>query len=798
MTVPFHPRPNDPDPDHLNKLLDAMRSGTRAPDAASPETPEAAALADAAGQLRGLVRRADAPAAAWLDDHPLHNRWEDIMSTAFPAAPPAAATSEAFAPSAPVSNRTRKMAGPPAENRLNAWLSAAIVALMLLGTVGGAWWLGPGDNGPSDDGRTRLAAVTRDEATPEPVWPTPLTPEEAPWIAAITPDQCTSEPMSYEEYAKAKTTDPGMPDRSYGIVGPATPEEAQEAVTVLRGWLACGDTGNESYVRPFYTDEFIFFQDFTVDNAPYRDDLDRTRAEVERQWTIWAEQTDLFPISVIEGVEPPDRARETWQYGQSVLDGEITDVVMFDSVTYFEPRFDPADAVMLEDGRIMIPTRYVYWAEDPWIQEYGFSSEPNVRTAAVILENVDGEWKIDESAIWICVGECDDVFTGTATPVAPPQAATGAPTKITDLLSAVPAEMPGQEEGPNVSWTYADVEQQLANMGFTPEEAVADPLQVVASEDFATIAWASNFFHFSTDEQFVAAIGFNPFTARQALGAFTFHDSLTVLRGDWDEDALITAWETAGYTPYTTEIGVTAWTIGPDGEVDSAHPIQGKVFSVLNNVAILDGGILVYAGTMQTLELALAAHAGEAESARDDARIAPMLATVPENTVSLVAFDQPGSVMFDLERQIEINPNIRPEDAEQMIEEIRAPLREFREAVGPMPDYHGVLFGITGGSGENGARVILRLGAESEEDAAQIATVVEWRWDAFLSQRSLRPLNTVMKVTDATSEGTTVMLAFDPLGNPLVWRDLLHANDLMPFAVDREDADASPVATPED
>jgi hypothetical protein len=387
-----------------------------------------------------------------------------------------------------------------------------------------------------------------------------------------------------------------------------------------------------------------------------------------------------------------------------------------------------------------------------------------------------------------------DAMAPVVSPVSSPQAVTGAPTKITDLLAAIPAEMPGQEEGPNVGWTYADVEQQLADMGFTTEEAVADPLQVIGSMDFASIAWTSGIFRHSTDEEFVAAIGFNPFTAHQALGAFTFHDSLTVLRGDWDKDALVTAWEAAGYTPYTTSSGVTAWTTGPDAEIDPAHPIQTKVFSLLNNVAILDGGIILYASTMDTLELALSAHAGEAESARDDANIAPMLSTVPENTVSLVAFDQPGSAMFDLERQIEINPNIRPEDAEQMIEELRAPLRESREAVGTMPDYHGVLFGITGGAD---AEVFVRMGAGSEEDAAQIATVVEWRWDHVISQRNQRPLDTVMKVTDATSEGTTAMLAFDPLGNPRIWRDLLHGNDLMPFAVDREDADASPVATPE-
>src|SRR5690606_7441546 len=125
-------------------------------------------------------------------------------------------------------------------------------------------------------------------------WPEPLTPDTDPWVAAITPDECTGESMPYEEYATALTTDPGMPDRSYEIVGPAESEDAEATVTVLRRWLACADTGNIPKVRSNYTSEHIFFQDFTADNAPYRADLDRTRAETERQWTLWADETDLY------------------------------------------------------------------------------------------------------------------------------------------------------------------------------------------------------------------------------------------------------------------------------------------------------------------------------------------------------------------------------------------------------------------------------------------------------------------------------------------------------------------------
>lgn len=771
MTVPFEPRPNDPDADHLNALLDAMRSGSRAPDAASTESPQAADLADAAGQLRGLVRRADAPAAAYLVDHPLQNRWEDIMSTAFPAAPPAAASGQSLTPSAPVSNRTRKLTAPPVGNRLNAWLSAAIVALMLLGTIGGAWWLGPGGSGPSNDGRTRLAAVTQDDATPE---------AEADFLSFIDPLECQSTaPMGITAYQEMIAEDRGIPEPEYGPVTEPNERDAMDAARVAREVEACQYFGPSV---PVLRTESLMWREGKYGPSGYGG-------------ARYEERTDNARVvsNVLGEMTPDDLWHRTDQEPPLNVGGTLQ-------------VFMPEHAVQFEDGRIGIPASFLIpeddatWPDSPpdWLFVW-FS----------VLSNESGEWLLDDQ-LHICVGACDEFIAGgpivfpefrvfNGSPVASPQTVNGAPSKITDLLAAVPADMPGQEEGPNVGWTYADVEQQLANMGFTPEEAVADPLQVIGSEDFASIAWASGIFHYSTDEEFVAAIGFNPFMARQALGAFTFHDSIIVLRGDWDVDTLTAAWEAAGYAPYTTASGVTAWTIGPNGEIDPTHPIQSKGFQSLNNVAILDSGILVYAGSMETLELAIAAHAGEAQSARDDENIAPMLATVPEDTVSLVAFDQPGSAMFDLERQIEINPNIRPEDAEEMIEGIRAPLVESREAVGPMPDYHGVLFGITSESGENGGEVILRLGAASEEDAAQIATVIEWRWDNFLSARSLRPLNTVMTVTDATHEGTTAMLTFDPSGNPQIWRDLLHGNDLMPFAVDREDADASasPVATPE-
>jgi hypothetical protein len=316
---------------------------------------------------------------------------------------------------------------PSPRNRLDIWLSAAIVAVMLLGMAGGAWWLGPGRGGPSDDAPVRLVAVTPDDGTPTAIWLEPLTPEEAPWTAAISPDECAAEPMSYEEYATLKTTDPGPPQGSYEIIGVPDRADAEAVVTVLRAWLACSDTHDVATIRAYHTSEYIFFSDFTVDNVPYRDELDRRRADADREWTRWARTSDLYPMSVVEGIAPPAEAIEIFEFAQAVLDGEETYISSWQTpTTYFERRFDPADAVLLADGRIMIPTRYIYWADDPWMQEHGFSPSPTVVTTAMILERVEGEWKIDESPISLCIGECDGwPGEGTpapgATPVATPE-----------------------------------------------------------------------------------------------------------------------------------------------------------------------------------------------------------------------------------------------------------------------------------------------------------------------------------------------------------------------------------------
>lgn len=373
-----------------------------------------------------------------------------------------------------------------------------------------------------------------------------------------------------------------------------------------------------------------------------------------------------------------------------------------------------------------------------------------------------------------------------ASDVATPEAATLQVTPLLELLSVLPAPLT-VDNGDLRSWSFADIEQRFEDLGLTYEQLAEDPALPLGMNAYAPMAHTTFLFDFADDQEFVEAIGFNPLTVQQVLVAGAVPDTLTLLRGDWDENSLITAWEAAGYTEYVTVEGVTIWTLDANGMIDPEHPIQSRMFQQMNNVAILDGGILAYAGTPHTVELVLQTQAGEMASALDDPWMQTLIEAVPMDTVSSLGFTQPGSAIYDLGK-VATNPNLRPEDRDW----IEEPLRASREAVGPMPEYRGVVFSVEGDPAEGG-EVVIRLRAFSDEEAEQIVRVLEWRWQNFMSPQYQRTFDSIMPLTEATTEGDLVTLRFDSQDAPQMWLQVIQGDGLHVFAVDA----GLPVGTPE-
>jgi hypothetical protein len=304
---------------------------------------------------------------------------------------------------------------------LNTWATGFLTALLIVGMVAGAWLLST-DNFPPAT-RNHLAAIATEEGTPAAFWQDPISLDEAPWIATIAPEECAAEPLSFEDHAAFSTTDPGAPTGSYDIVGVPTPADAEAVTTVARAWEACRVLTDTDRMRGYVTQEYTFFYSgSTVENAPYQDEIQRRRSEASLSFSHWAADSGFYSLAAIEGVEPPPAALESFEFAQGVLDGDHAyNSFQAPPIVYFESRFNPDETVLLDDGRIMVPTTYVYWAEDPWVQAQGISPDGTLVSSALILKLVEGEWKIDELGIPICIGECAAFFDAPgATPRATP------------------------------------------------------------------------------------------------------------------------------------------------------------------------------------------------------------------------------------------------------------------------------------------------------------------------------------------------------------------------------------------
>lgn len=324
--------------------------------------------------------------------------------------------------------------------------------------------------------------------------------------------------------------------------------------------------------------------------------------------------------------------------------------------------------------------------------------------------------------------------------------------------------------------------------------------QAAFSGAIEPLSFTSGMFRHINDEELIEAIGFDPTDVNQILSSGSWPpETITLLRGGLNIDSLPQAWEASGYTQETTASGDTVWTIGPKGEIDESNLIQSRVFAEFNNVTILSGDIVAFGPTLEVIENVIITQTPGVHAALDNAGIAPLLLTLPDTVASLMAFDQP---IMDYDAMVEMflaNPNVRDEDAQSLTAEWEQLFAESRETVGSLPAYSGSLFGITSGLVREGllatpvtdgddvqedGHVLIRLAARTEEDAEQIARVVKWRWNHWLSQRTLRPYADLMTLTQATSERPIAIFDLEPIGNPAIWMTMLNSWDILPFVPD--------------
>ncbi|HEV2072882.1 MAG TPA: hypothetical protein VGR29_04485 [Thermomicrobiales bacterium] len=362
--------------------------------------------------------------------------------------------------------------------------------------------------------------------------------------------------------------------------------------------------------------------------------------------------------------------------------------------------------------------------------------------------------------------------------------------RLQSLLELVPVDALGGPDPNSWLFTWLDLQTHLTVMG--SPDLYADATNTAAI--LAPLVSDDPLFREALNEESRGIFGFSVFDVHQVLVAGVAPDQLTYYAGGLPVADLPSTWEAAGYEKKSGEAG-DYWTIGEDGELSLDLPAGRIGTGRLNNAAILNDGIVVFAGTAAQLQQVQALAGGGGESAAGLQDLDALISTMPLDAVNVIPVPGAG-----LEAQ-----SITPENPGAELNQTTTDLlAESDEAVGPMPEIDMALFGITAGivaplaARDDGtpsatpevlqsvadARFFVHLLAGSAADAVAAAEVVAWRIEHMISPVAGYPYSELLVPefsTQDAAQGEVAALAF---ANPRAleaWHQMLAMQDIWPF-----------------
>lgn len=355
--------------------------------------------------------------------------------------------------------------------------------------------------------------------------------------------------------------------------------------------------------------------------------------------------------------------------------------------------------------------------------------------------------------------------------------------RLEALLSLVPQESLGGPDPTDVLFSWVDVQTQL--LAFGAPDVLDDP--ALLNPIFSPLYVADPLSPFATESETKELFGFSPLEVHQTLVMGSPPDQVTMYAGGMPVDQLPAAWEAAGYVYKHGDEG-DYWTIGEDGKLDLVSPVGRVGAGLLNNIAIVNDDVVVFAPRIELLRSvqAQANDAGRSAADRDD--VATLLEVMPTEAVSVVAMPGAG---LDAATIVPENPGAA------IKETLMDLLAESDDAVGPMPESELAFFGITAGgigtmpvegtpavSGNPDAYIFVDTLMTSPDDAAQAERVVNWRIEHMISPTTGYVYNELL-VPDASarreSSGPVASFAFTSPTSLSVWTQMISARDLWPF-----------------
>jgi hypothetical protein len=194
------------------------------------------------------------------------------------------------------------------------------------------------------------------------------------------------------------------------------------------------------------------------------------------------------------------------------------------------------------------------------------------------------------------------------------------------------------------------------------------------------------------------AFGFDLWDVDQLLEYRAAETSITVLRGRFDGQALLRAWDGAGYRPQQAD-GVTYYSLGEDWAFDFADPASSLHSGRFSYFLLLDPGTVVASATLRGAEDIVRVQAGNGAVMADDPTVAAILSALPSDLVTATILDGAWLVPSPDREIIVNNPNIAVATREALATRIVA---EDAEAA-RMPPIAAVLAGFTAGGPSAGS-----------------------------------------------------------------------------------------------
>jgi hypothetical protein len=127
-------------------------------------------------------------------------------------------------------------------------------------------------------------------------------------------------------------------------------------------------------------------------------------------------------------------------------------------------------------------------------------------------------------------------------------------------------------------------------------------------------------------------MGYSPFLIDQVIEYGTEPDSLTLLRGRFEQSSVESSWEQIGYTP-TTINGTVVWKLRGDYEHDvMVRPLRDS--ARYNYATFVQDDVIAYSSTAMGIQATIQASGGSAPALAENVTVVQLLANVPSELAS--------------------------------------------------------------------------------------------------------------------------------------------------------------------